>query len=62
NGPKTAYAIAPFVHWDTGPWETLGNWDRRAALMETLAHLELLQRQGKVTSVNSAQQVTFRRL
>jgi glyoxylase-like metal-dependent hydrolase (beta-lactamase superfamily II) len=57
--PKTAYAIAPFVNWDTGPWESLSNWDRRAALMETLAHLEFLQHEGRVTSLNSAQQVTY---
>lgn len=59
--PKTAYAVATKVKWESGPWETLGNWDRRAALMETLAHLEFLRHEGRVTSLNSAQHVTYRR-
>jgi len=60
--PKTAYAIATKVKWDSGPWETLGSWDRRAALMETLAHLEFLRQAGEVTCVTSAEPVVYRRV
>ncbi|MGB9886388.1 MAG: MBL fold metallo-hydrolase [Moorellales bacterium] len=59
--PKTAYAIACRVTWDAGPWDTLSNWNRRAAVMETLAHLEYLRHEGKISALNSADQVTYYR-
>ncbi|MCR4418833.1 MAG: MBL fold metallo-hydrolase [Clostridia bacterium] len=58
---KTAYTVACRVNWDTGPWETLSNWNRRAAVMETLAHLEYLRSEGKVASLNSTEQVLYHR-
>ncbi|MBI4302475.1 MAG: MBL fold metallo-hydrolase [Chloroflexi bacterium] len=48
SGWKAAYEIAAKVPWDIGPWENIKPWDRRAALAETLAHLEHLYRRGKI--------------
>ncbi|MBI4215945.1 MAG: MBL fold metallo-hydrolase [Chloroflexi bacterium] len=50
EGPKTAYEVASKVKWDVGAWSTMGVWLRRAALGETLAHLEHLRRQGRVAT------------
>lgn len=46
--PQTGYHIASQVRWDVGPWEGMPPLMRRAALMETLSHVELLIRQGQV--------------
>ncbi len=48
----SGYQIASKLHWYSGMWEKLGAWERRAALMETLAHLEYLKRKGKVTEIS----------
>lgn len=48
----SGYQIASKLHWYSGAWENLGAWERRAALMETLAHLEYLRRKGKVTEIS----------
>jgi glyoxylase-like metal-dependent hydrolase (beta-lactamase superfamily II) len=52
EGPETAYRIASQLIWAPGTrgvvWQDLGRWDRRMAVTETLAHLELLRVEGKV--------------
>ncbi|MBW2340746.1 MAG: MBL fold metallo-hydrolase [Deltaproteobacteria bacterium] len=52
NGPEVAYEIAMKIPWmpQKGgiPWEKLDPWGHRMALMETLAHLNLLKKEGKV--------------
>jgi glyoxylase-like metal-dependent hydrolase (beta-lactamase superfamily II) len=48
----SGYQVASKLHWYSGAWEKLGAWERRAALMETLAHLEYLKRKGKVTEIS----------
>lgn len=49
---KTAYQIANKITWlrDTGgiSWNDLGLWDKRMAVMETLAHLEAMRTDGKL--------------
>ncbi|MGI0079224.1 MAG: MBL fold metallo-hydrolase [Nitrososphaerales archaeon] len=45
----SAYNVSKLVHWDSGPWESLSAWEKRAALMETLAHLEYLKRKRRLT-------------
>ena len=44
----SGYHVASKLHWYSGRWEELGPWERRAAVMETLAHLDYLRRQGKL--------------
>jgi glyoxylase-like metal-dependent hydrolase (beta-lactamase superfamily II) len=50
NRPLTAYDIAASVPWAVGDgnFHNLSFWTRRAALSETLAHLEYLRRLGRV--------------
>ena len=52
NKPELAYNIAMKIPWMPAkggkPWERLDHWGHRMALMETLAHLNLLQEEGKV--------------
>ncbi len=45
--PPTALEIASRVTWNK-PWSTFGIHKRRSALGETLAHLDLLEQQGRV--------------
>ncbi|MBI4236582.1 MAG: MBL fold metallo-hydrolase [Chloroflexi bacterium] len=47
--PQTAYEVATRVPWDVGSWDEMDAGLRRAAVGETLSHLEHLRRQGKVT-------------
>jgi glyoxylase-like metal-dependent hydrolase (beta-lactamase superfamily II) len=47
EGGATAFEVASRVTWNK-PWETFSIWKRRSALGETLAHLRLLEEQGRV--------------
>ncbi|MFH1382614.1 MAG: MBL fold metallo-hydrolase [Chloroflexota bacterium] len=55
--PRTAYQISAEVTWmpEQGgmPWRNLAPWDKRMAAMETLAHLEYLRVEGKVSQLAS---------
>lgn len=53
NQPMTAYEISSWVPWNTNgvPWKDLPPLDRRIAVTETLAHLELLRAEGRVDRV-----------
>ena len=51
KGRASAYDVAMRLHWNSGSWESLSAWDRRAAIMETLAHLEYLKREGRVSEI-----------
>ena len=46
--PKTAYAIAATIPWETMgvPWADLAAFHKRAAVTETLSHLELMRAEG----------------
>ncbi len=49
RGPgRTGYEIASEVPWDVGTWDSMDDFLRRAALGETLSHLEYLRRRGRV--------------
>ena len=52
DGPLTAYEIASRIPWDVPDttWETMLTIDKRSATLETLAHLEYMKGEGKVTS------------
>ncbi|MBI4328746.1 MAG: MBL fold metallo-hydrolase [Chloroflexi bacterium] len=59
GGSKTAYHIAERVPWDVGSWGKMNSWLRRAALAETLAHLEHLRLQGKVVQSQVGRYIHF---
>jgi len=55
NRPEVAYKIAMKIPWmpEKGgtPWEKLDHWGHRMALMETLAHVNLLKEEEKVKKI-----------
>lgn len=59
NGPEVAYRIAMSIPWipQKGgiPWEELGPWGHRMALMETLAHLTLLEEERRVKKISGGE-------
>ena len=56
NGLQTAYAIAQEIPWMTDQGGTsfrnLGVWDKRMAVTETIAHLNVLTHEGRVANVD----------
>ena len=56
DGLKTAYQIAEEIPWvpEQGgvAFRDLASWDRRLAVLETIAHLKLLMVEGKVGNVD----------
>ena len=54
NEPKTAYEISQEITWMPSlggkQFHDLGPWDKRMAVMETLAHLKVMKDTGKVAS------------
>lgn len=46
GAPATAYEIAGHVKWVTGPFESFSAWTQRAAIGETLSHLEYMVMEG----------------
>jgi glyoxylase-like metal-dependent hydrolase (beta-lactamase superfamily II) len=52
--PKTAYQIASEISWmnytSGAGWEKLNSWNKRMAVLETLAHLEAMKIAGKLES------------
>ncbi len=57
DGLKTAYQIAEGIPWmpDQGgvAFRDLASWDRRLAVMETIAHLKLLAAEDKVGNIDT---------
>lgn len=49
---KTAFQVATGITWmrDTGgaSWESLGPWDKRIAVLETISHLEAMRVDGRL--------------
>lgn len=52
--------VASQVEWIRGLWDQMNGTDRLLAIMETLAHLRLLQERGDVTSVDREGTVVYR--
>jgi len=46
--PLSPHDVACQVNWTGGGWEQMNGMDRLLAIMETLAHLHLLQKRGRV--------------
>ena len=57
----SAYEVASKLHWYTGSWVKLSAWEKRAALLETLAHLEYLVRKNQVRKITRRKKVYFSR-
>ncbi|TET43835.1 MAG: hypothetical protein E3J66_01440 [Dehalococcoidia bacterium] len=56
EGLKTAYQVAAELSWklELGgvAFSDLGSWDRRLAVLETIAHLKLLTSAGNVGKID----------
>ena len=48
DGQKTSWEVSSKIGWNVASWEKLDPWTRRAALMETLAHLEYMVSAGEM--------------
>ena len=48
DGPRTAFDVAGRVQWVTGTLATFSSWMQRAALGETLSHLDYLVLEGRL--------------
>lgn len=60
EGAVTATEIAQRVRWTTGSYENLSPWMQRAAIGETLAHLQYLVEQGRLVEIEEDGLVSFR--
>jgi len=51
--PRNAYEISSQITWDIPglAWERFQPLDKRAAVMETIAHLECMRWEGRVTKI-----------
>ncbi len=56
-GASTGYEIAQKITWQTdiggARWQHLTRWDRRLAVLETLAHLEAMRNDGRVDTFSN---------
>jgi len=57
--PSNAYEIASEVTWSM-KWETMPMFHRRFAILETLAHLELLRRRGQLVKTETLDGTYYR--
>ena len=51
DGHATAYEVASRVVWATGTFQSFSSWMRRAAISETLAHLEYAVLEGHLRQI-----------
>jgi hypothetical protein len=60
---KTAYEISGGITWmpylGGKKFEELAHWDKRMAVMETLAHLRVMKEDGRVTSFSKDDTVYY---
>lgn len=60
--PGTSFQIAQEVRWGTkGSWSSLPDFHKRMAILETLAHLEMMAAQGRVDRLPGEDIMLFRR-
>ena len=63
--PRSAYQIARKVVWggaaSAEDWNRLGSWDRRMAVLESLAHLEAMRAVGRVSRVIESDMIYYLR-
>lgn len=61
-GRATAYDVASRVVWTIGTYDSLSPWMQRAALSETLAHLEYAVQEGKLRQTKEGGLVWYERV
>jgi len=61
DGRATAYDVASGIVWTTGTFDTFSPWMRRAAISETLAHLEFAVQEGRLHQLEEGGVVRFER-
>ncbi len=61
RGAETAYDVGAAIVWATGTFDTFSPWQKRAAVTETLAHLEYARSRGMVTAEEKDGVVRYRR-
>ena len=59
DGPKTAWQVAANIKWNVAPWPELNSWTRRAAMMETLSHLQHMLLKGELIKNETESLVTY---
>lgn len=60
-GRATAYDVASSIVWTTGTYDSFSPWMRRAAISETLAHLEYLVQEGRLHQMREDGVVRYER-
>jgi glyoxylase-like metal-dependent hydrolase (beta-lactamase superfamily II) len=62
NKPMTSFQIAQEVSWGfQGTWQSLPDFHKRMAILETLAHLEMMASRGQVDRLPSEDIMLFRK-
>ncbi len=61
RGADTAYEVARAIQWATGTFDGFNTWQQRAAVTETLAHLEYARSRGMLSSEERENIVHYRR-
>ena len=62
NEPGTSYRIAQNIKWGTqGTWQSLPDFHKRMAVLETLAHLTMMAGEGKVERLPGENIMLFRK-
>jgi glyoxylase-like metal-dependent hydrolase (beta-lactamase superfamily II) len=61
EGEKTAYQIAPYISWDLdcNSWEEFPPAQKWFAMGETIAHLKLLESEGRARAETRGDQIVF---
>lgn len=59
-GEASGRAISENVHWNTGPFDDFNLFMKRSALGETLAHLRLLEDEGRAERIEAGDRLLWR--
>lgn len=59
GGANTGYEVARGIKWSIGHFDGFEMMTRRAAMTETMAHLEYLAREGRVRMRNEGDRTYF---
>jgi glyoxylase-like metal-dependent hydrolase (beta-lactamase superfamily II) len=66
SAPKTAYEVSQLLAWSPetkgATWARLSDWDKRFAVLQTIAHLEELACAGKLTKIAQDDKMYYRKV
>jgi glyoxylase-like metal-dependent hydrolase (beta-lactamase superfamily II) len=62
DGHASGYDVASAVVWTIGTFDSFSPWMRRAAISETLAHLEYAVQEGRLRQVREGNIVKYERV